>query len=117
MDTKVFAVGDRVDKVCDVCGEERGHVVASVTKRGKVSRVECPQCRTRSAYKSRVAGAGERSTPKESAPYDWTRTYRRGQTMMHPTFGFGEVTALIEPQKIDVLFADRVRRLIHSRLQ
>jgi hypothetical protein len=26
------------------------------------------------------------------------------------------VTALIEPQKIDVLFADRVRRLIHSRV-
>jgi len=25
------------------------------------------------------------------------------------------VTALIEPRKIDVLFADRIRRLIHSR--
>ena len=28
---------------------------------------------------------------------------------------FGEVTAVIEPQKIDVLFSDRVRRLIHSQ--
>jgi hypothetical protein len=25
------------------------------------------------------------------------------------------VTALVEPQKIDVLFPDRMRRLIHSR--
>jgi hypothetical protein len=30
-------------------------------------------------------------------------------------WGQGEVTALIEPKKIDVLFADRIRRLIHSR--
>jgi uncharacterized protein (TIGR00290 family) len=38
----------------------------------------------------------------------------QGQTMMHPAFGEGEVTAIIEPGKIDVLFADRIRRLIHS---
>ena len=37
--------------------------------------------------------------------------------MMHPNYGVGEVTALIEPRKIDVLFADRVRRLIHSQPQ
>jgi hypothetical protein len=35
---------------------------------------------------------------------------------MHPTFGEGEVTGIIEPGKIDVLFADRMRRLIHSRV-
>lgn len=35
--------------------------------------------------------------------------------MLQPTFGAGEVTALIEPIKIDVLFSDRVRRPIHSR--
>jgi hypothetical protein len=34
---------------------------------------------------------------------------------MHPTFGLGEVTAVIEPRKIDVLFSDRLRRLIHAR--
>jgi hypothetical protein len=34
--------------------------------------------------------------------------------MVHPIFGPGEVTALIEPQKIDVLFADRIRRLVHA---
>ena len=34
--------------------------------------------------------------------------------MTHPTFGEGEVTAILEPGKMDVLFADRVRRLIHA---
>jgi len=51
---------------------------------------------------------------KAGAPYDQARTYRKGQTFMYPTFGEGEVTALIEPQKMDVLFADRMRRLIHA---
>jgi hypothetical protein len=45
------------------------------------------------------------------------RTYRTGQVMIHPMWGPGEVTAVIEPRKIDVLFADRIRRLIHSRLE
>lgn len=113
----VYAIGDRVEKLCVVCGEERGHVVASVTKRGQVSRVNCPKCGTRSTYKSGVGLSGTRSSTKVSAPYDWTRTYRIGQVMLHPSYGLGEVTAIIEPQKIDVLFSDRMRRLIHSRAQ
>jgi hypothetical protein len=44
---------------------------------------------------------------KPQSPYDRTRKYRKGQAMMHSTFGQGEVTAVIEPQKIDVLFGDR----------
>jgi len=34
---------------------------------------------------------------------------------MHPTFGEGEVTAIIESEKMDVLFADRIRRMIHAQ--
>jgi len=117
MEKQIYAVGDRVEKLCDVCEEERGHVVASVTKRGTISRVSCPKCGTRSAYKNRETEAQVRATAKSGAPYDRTRTYRAGQTMMHPVYGMGEVTAVIEPQKIDVLFPDRMRRLIHSRAQ
>jgi DNA-directed RNA polymerase subunit RPC12/RpoP len=109
-----FAMGDRVDQMCIKCGEERGHIVASISKKGRVTRVSCPICGSRVPYKSGIART---RTPKTGAPYDQTHTYRRGQTMMHPIFGEGEVTALIEPQKIDVLFADRMRRLIHSHTQ
>ena len=109
-----FVVGDRVEKLCVKCGEERGHVIASLTKRGKISRVTCPKCGTVGSFKSGAA-TGTRRKVDPGAPYDQTRAYRTGQTMMHPTFGQGEVTALIEPQKIDVLFADRMRRLVHAR--
>lgn len=112
---RLYLVGERVDKVCTPCGIERGHVVASVTKRGHISRVTCPVCGTRSTFKSGVKSSS-RAAAQAGAPYDPKRMYRTGQTMTHPTFGQGEVTALIDPQKIDVLFSDRLRRMIHGRI-
>jgi hypothetical protein len=118
MEKQTYIMGERVDKLCSVCKEERGHVVASVTKRGQISRVECPKCGTRSTFKTGSLMGGERvAAVKAGAPYDRTRTYRTGQTLLHPVYGIGEVTLVIEPQKIDVLFSDRMRRLIHSRVQ
>jgi hypothetical protein len=116
MEKPVFTIGERVEKLCVVCNEVRGHVVVSITKRGNISRVSCPKCGERSSFKSGVVAdeGAKRFTAKTGAPYDRTRTYRTGQAMMHPTFGLGEVTKVIEPGKIDVLFADRMRRLIHS---
>ncbi len=108
-----FTIGDRVEQQCNTCGEVRGHIVASVSKKGRISRVSCPICGSRVPYK---AGATHRASSKVGAPYDRARTYRRGQTMIHPTFGEGEVTAIVEPGKMDVLFADRIRRLIHAHV-
>ena len=107
----VFKVGDRVDQMCVTCNEERGHVVVSVTKAGKITRVSCPMCESRVTYR---AGTKSPASAKSAAPYDPGRTYRKGQVLTHATFGEGEVTAIIEPQKMDVLFADRMRRLIHG---
>ena len=113
MDNQNHQNGERVEKFCAVCSEERGHVVASVTKAGRISRVSCPKCGTRSTFKAGTATTARATLP--GASYDSSHTYRTGQSMTHPVFGAGEVTALIEPQKIDVLFPDRMRRLIHAR--
>lgn len=107
----VYKIGDRVDQMCLTCNEERGHIVVSVTKVGRITRVSCPMCESRVMYR---AGTTSRASAKVGAPYDRARTYRKGQTLTHPMFGEGEVTAIIEPQKMDVLFADRVRRMIHA---
>jgi len=115
MEQRQYAVGDRIELLCAVCGEERGHVVVTVGKRGQITRVNCPQCGTQGRFRTGKKPIERRTSAGRGAPYDWTRTYRKGQVMLHPKFGEGEVTAVIEPKKIDVLFADRVRRLIHSR--
>lgn len=117
MEQQQHALGDRVEQLCNVCGEEKGHVVLSLGKRGQITRVNCPQCGTSGRFKSIKTPAEKRASVAEGRPYDWTRTYRKGQALLHPKFGVGEVTAVIEPKKIDVLFADRMRRLIHSREQ
>jgi hypothetical protein len=109
---QVFKAGDRIEQMCLTCNEVRGHVVASLSPTGKITRVTCPICASRVPYKS---GSTRRAPTTASLPYDRTRTYRKGQTLMHSIFGEGEVTALIEPQKMDVLFADRMRRLIHAQ--
>src|SRR5262249_59150515 len=106
-----FAIGDRVEQMCSSCGEVRGHIVASVSKKGGITRVSCPICGSRVPYRG---GATPRASTKAGPPYDPSRTYRRGQTMIHPTFGQGEVTAIIEPGKMDVLLAHLIRRLIHA---
>jgi hypothetical protein len=114
VDEQIHKSGERVEKFCAVCGEERGHVVASVTKAGRISHVSCPKCGTRSRFKA-GGGATTRAAASPGAPYDRTHTYRTGQSMTHPVFGHGEVTAVLDAQKIDVLFPDRMRRLIHAR--
>src|SRR5438874_6933159 len=108
---QIFKIGDRVEQMCVTCNGERGHVVAAVSKKGKITRVSCPICGSRVPYRS---GTARRASTKVGATYDRARTYRKGQTLMHPTFGEGEVTAIIESGKMDVLFADRMRRLIHA---
>jgi hypothetical protein len=110
---RIFTTGERIDQMCKTCGEERGHVVAAISKLGKITRVSCPICGSRVPYKE---GAKARTSSRIGMPYDRARTYRRGDTMVHPMFGEGEVTAVIEPQKIDVLFSDRMRRLIHAHM-
>lgn len=114
MEKQTYIVGQRVDKLCVSCNEERGHVVASVTKFGNISRVSCPKCGTISTFK--ISARTVQHPLAQSAPmYDQSHTYRTGQSMTHPTYGPGEITSVIEPQKIDVLFADKLRRLIHAR--
>lgn len=115
LEKQTHTVGERVEKFCVTCGEERGHVVSSVTKRGAITRVSCPKCGSRTAFKTSTATSSRGSSAKAGTPYDPARTYRTGNSMVHPVFGPGEVTAVIEPQKIDVLFSDRMRRLIHAR--
>ena len=114
MEKPVFTVGDRIDKFCTRCDFERGHIVTSVTKRGQISRVGCSKCDTISTFKlaSRTLPHPALKTP---SPYDRTLTYRAGQSMTHEMFGIGEVTRLIEPRKMEVLFQDRLRRLIHAQ--
>jgi len=88
MEKQLFTVGERTDKFCAVCDEERGHIVTSVTKRGQISRVSCSKCGTVSTFQLATRTI-PRPASKPPSPYDRTVTYRAGQSMTHEMFGVG----------------------------
>jgi hypothetical protein len=111
-----YAVGDKLPMMCSACDTDQDHTVQTVTKLGKITSAICDTCQTASTFKSGVkTSVAVGSKGKAAGPYDRSRKYRKGQAMMHDKFGHGEVTAVLEPQKIDVLFGDTTRRLIHAQ--
>jgi hypothetical protein len=115
MKTEKYEVGGSVSMFCSACDLDTNHTVQAVTKLGKIQAAVCDGCQMASKFKSGVKTSVAVGTGKAAATYDRTRKYRKGQAMMHPVFGHGEVTAVFELQKIDVLFGDRTRRLIHAQ--
>ena len=115
MEKKVFAAEETVERLCSSCDVEQNHTVVTVTKQGRITKLVCDVCGSASTFKSGVKTSIGMSG-KAGSPYDRTRKYRKGQAITHSTFGQGEVMAVIEPQKIDVLFGDQVRRLIHAQM-
>ena len=116
MKNQVYAIGDNVEKICTACQEPVGHVVKSLTKTGLVSRVVCSKCGLVGTFKQSANSTKLQSlASKTGDPYNRERIYRAGQIMSHPNFGTGEVMKVLDGKTIDVLFMDRVRRLIHAR--
>ena len=111
-----FEVGQTLEMMCSGCDTEQMHAVETITKLGQITKASCQICETSSTFSKGAKTSVSMGKSKSASPYDRTRKYRKGQAMMHSTFGQGEVTAVIEPQKIDVIFGDRTRRLIHAQV-
>ena len=112
---QAYAVDESVEMMCSACDLDQNHKVQTVTKQGKITKAICEACETVSTFSRGVKTSVSMGTGKNASPYDRMRKYRKGQAMTHDKFGRGEVTAVIEPQKIDVLFGDEIRRLIHAQ--
>lgn len=115
MKAEKFAVGDSIKMMCSACDVEQSHLVQAATKLGKITSAMCEVCSTSSTFSRGVKTSVAMGKTKTASPYDRTRKYKKGQAMMHTHFGQGEVTAVLDLQKIDVLFGDRTRRLIHAQ--
>jgi hypothetical protein len=115
MKTEKYEAGQVISMMCSGCDVETPHTIETVTKLGKISKAKCNGCETVSTFNRGVKTSVASGRTKEASPYDRTRKYRKGQAMNHFKFGHGEVTAVLETQKIDVLFGDTTRRLIHAQ--
>jgi hypothetical protein len=116
MKVEKYSVGDSIKMMCSACDVEQEHTIQTATKQGKITCAVCSVCATSSTFARGIkTSVAMGSKSKSASPYDRTRKYRKGQAMMHTHFGQGEVTAVLDLQKIDVLFGDRTRRLIHAQ--
>lgn len=115
MKAEKYAVGDSITMMCSGCDVEQPHTIETVTKLGKISKAVCDVCESVSTFNRGVKTSVAAGKAKAASPYDRTKRYKKGQAMTHEVFGHGEVTAVIEAQKIDVLFGDKTRRLIHAQ--
>lgn len=113
--------GDRIAKVqCLTCKKE--HVY-----RAPKGATEPQQKATRSSDKA-TAAAGETSSSIEAEwmklmathrdvpmkPYNAKTQFGLGDKLNHPMFGEGIVGKLIYPNKLEVIFRDDIKILIHS---
>jgi hypothetical protein len=117
------------------------HTIEAVVS-GRITRVHCNTCGGQHAYRARAPGAasgrrtrearadGARPTtkpardyasllrgrdPSTARAYSGAERFKDGELIRHPTFGLGLVTALKDVNKIEVLFADGSKTLIHRR--
>ncbi len=115
MKTEKYEAGGSVSMFCSACEADTSHTIQTVTKLGKITSAACGTCQTASTFKGGVKTGMTAGKGKTPDTYDRNRKYKKGQAMMHSVFGHGEVTAVLETQKIDVLFGETTRRLIHDQ--
>ena len=109
-----YTPGQSAEMMCAACDSEQMHEVRTATKQGVITEARCEACETVTKFTRGVKTSVSMGKAKNAAPYDRTRTYKKGQVMTHDKFGRGEVTAA-ESQKMDVLFGDQTRRMIHGQ--
>lgn len=134
-------IGENIDGWCTRCKMMLRHTIEAVVA-GKITRVHCNTCQGRHVYRAkaprtRVELARSKAngrmradgTPRPSGyetllrgrtaasarPYSTSERFKVSDLISHGSFGLGAVTAERDNVKIDVLFADGMRVLVHGR--
>ena len=134
------AIGKDIDSWCTRCKMVLAHTVEAVVN-GRVTRVHCNTCGGQHAYRANPPGtSSERRTrsradgdraaakpardyatlvrgrdPAGARSYSLTEHFKDGELIRHATFGLGVVTGLRDGNKIEVMFPDGSKILIHRR--
>ena len=133
--TNDYSVGGYIDAWCTKCKLELGHTIVALVDNFP-KKVKCNTCqgqhnyRTGTAERSRTttAGTARKRKAKESAyekylallkeadvehakKYSMNDNFEKGQVMDHSRFGTGIVTAVINTNKIEILFKDGTKLL------
>ena len=124
--------GGTIDGWCGKCKMILAHTIEAMIG-SKPARVHCNTCNSQHAYKAsepskttpRASGGGTRpgryktllasSDTAAAKTYSPKDTYREGDVLQHSVFGVGVTTAVKDISKIEVLFENGPKTLVHGR--
>jgi hypothetical protein len=137
-DDEVGEIGSEVEAYCQKCRTEGPHTVITRYE-DEVRQVQCATCGHVHAYKPirpdpgdediTETPAGRRRVPKKVSweeamrqlgtqrprTYGFREAFRQGEYIDHPKFGRGYVSEVLDESKIEAVFRDGPRVLVHNR--
>ena len=133
MSDRTRSPGDVVEARCTRCRTVTNHTIVALVG-STIARVQCNTCGGSHNYHAPQAPAAPRSRaaaapkapaksrtspdlgtwlercstvePAAAAPYAMDRAFVSGSLVAHPSFGVGLVTAVLPPNKVEILFRD-----------
>jgi hypothetical protein len=139
-DKKLIVVGDEIEAMCGTCKDATVHVV-EVIKEDKVIRVMCKSCLNSHKFKAPIS-QDKKKTKKKTArtkasgkskeqrkwsrvmakadvenqqDYAMTEKYEENDVINHAKFGVGVVAEIVDPTKMNVVFEEGVKTMVHNR--
>lgn len=139
-----IGVGKEILSNCSKCKLILAHIIVTMKSADLPDKVMCKTCKTTQSFKDPSAKKKKTSTDSvikaaraargkttESVGEMWTKavnkstggskaytirgSFQMGDLIDHPTFGQGIVEKLIDDNKIEVLFQDDIRTLMHKK--
>jgi hypothetical protein len=140
-----LGVGKEILSNCSKCKLILAHIIVTMKSATEPDKVMCKTCKSTQSFKDpsakkkktsvekviKTARAGGSRKATESVGELWTKalnkatagdkeysirgSFQTGDVINHPTFGQGIVEKLIDDNKIEVLFQDDYRTLMHKK--
>lgn len=100
---------------CEVCGAKRKYTIAKATakKTTKKKTVRKTRKKAEELHKEAYAAFEKKFSGKAPVSYDASGKFSPEMVIEHPTFGIGFVTVCV-PHKIEVVFKEGVKSLVHQ---
>jgi hypothetical protein len=105
---------------CEVCGSQKSYslpkkAAATGTGAAKVTRTSTrSETARRTSHNNEYATLLETHEKKAPVTYSIKGKFEKNQKIEHPKFGLGVVRD-VQNEKVEVIFADEVRNLVHNR--
>ena len=134
--TKEIGVGKETLSYCSKCKLTLSHIIAAMKDLDTIAKVICKTCKSTHSFKDpnkaskKKVVSHRKKTEMKSNSKDWEeaikqsssvpQTYSpkgkfgKGDLISHPKFGHGIIEKLLDKNKIEVLFKDNRKVLVHN---